>query len=47
MIIIIHHNEEGEEQYQHRWHYQFHVLEYQNSVGDHIFAPAVRFPMPI
>ena len=46
-IVIIHHDEECEEQDQHCWHDQFHVLEYQNSVGDHIFAPAIRFPMPI
>ena len=41
--VIIHHDEEGEEQDQHSWHDQFHVLEYQNSVGDHI-CPRNKVP---
>ena len=43
-IVIIHHDEEGEEQDQHRWHYQFHVLEYQNSVGESYFCPCNKVP---
>ena len=43
-IVIIHHDEECEEQDQHCWHDQFHVLEYQNSVGESYFCPCNKVP---
>ena len=42
-MIIIHHDEEGKEQDQHRRHDQFYVLKYQN----YTFVSAIKFPTPI